>query len=79
MALPPRFAHLVGSKWTSTAPVLGWRHFHVGTLQRSGGGWQVEVIASVDPTARTVVDARELFDKAKWTAGWVTLEALRRP
>jgi tryptophan-rich hypothetical protein len=77
MALPKRYAHLVGSKWTSTAPLLGWRQFHVSELRHVADGYQVELVASVDRLARLTLDARALFDRAQFSAGWSTLTALQ--
>jgi tryptophan-rich hypothetical protein len=77
MALPKRYAHLVGSKWTSTAPLLGWRQFHVTELRHVADGYAVELVASVDPQARLTLDARALFDQSRFAPGWSTLAALQ--
>ena len=77
MPLPKRYAHLVGSKWTSTAPLLGWRQFHVTELRRLDAGYVVELVASVDPSARLTLDARALLDRARFVPGWSTLAALQ--
>lgn len=78
MALPPRYAHLVGAKFTSAASFLGWRHFHVGSLRRNGAGWDAEVVSSVEPATRGWVDAASLFDSQQWAAGWTLLKELQR-
>lgn len=77
MPLPRRYAHLQGSKWTSTAPLLGWRQFHVAELRRTERGYVVTLVASVDPSARLTLDARALFDTAQFRPGWALLSELR--
>lgn len=76
MALPKRVVHLVGSTWTSTAPLLGWRHFHVAALRRSAAGHEVELVASVRAEVRLWLEARALFDRARFAPGWTTLAKL---
>ncbi len=76
MALPKRYARLVGSKFTSTASFLGWRHFHVGALRRNGAGWDAEVVSSVEPATRAWVDVGSLLDRCQWDAGWKLLKEL---
>ncbi len=74
----PAHAHLLGSKWTSTAPLLGWRQFHVIATRRGADGWHVELVASVDPSVRTWVTVRTLRDRSAFSPGWATLAELRR-
>jgi tryptophan-rich hypothetical protein len=77
MPLPPAYARLVGSKWTSTAPLLGWRQFHVVALRRAPSGWEAELAASVEPTRRVWVTVAALRGRIDFTPGWLTLAALR--
>ena len=77
MALPKRYARLVGSKWTSAAPLLGWRQFHVISLRRGGKRFEAELAASVDPSERVWVDTSALTDPTCWRTGWATLGELR--
>lgn len=77
--MPPKVRRLGGSAWTSEAPVLGWRHFHVVGLQRTEAGWVAELAASCEAARRVVVPARALLHGEGWRAGWVPLEALSRP
>jgi tryptophan-rich hypothetical protein len=77
MALSKRYQRLVGSKWTSAAEVEGWRHFHVVSLERGGGGYRAQLAASCDARVRAGVPAAELFDRARWTPGWTPLAQLR--
>ncbi len=79
MALPPRYAHLVGAKFTSATSFLGWRHFHVASLRRNGPGWDAEVVSSVEPTTRSWVNAASLFDPGQFAAGWTLLKDLEQP
>jgi tryptophan-rich hypothetical protein len=77
MALPKKYARLVGSKWTAAREVLGWRHFHVISVQREqGGGHSVELAASCDTQKRTQVAAQVLLDPAEWSPGWTLLSQL---
>jgi tryptophan-rich hypothetical protein len=73
MALPPRFARLVGSKFTSQVPREGWTHFHVVGVQRLEQGWQAELAASCDAGRRVRVSTGELFDRDHWRPGWTPL------
>lgn len=70
MALPPRYVHLVGSKFTATAPVEGWRHFHVVALRKVAGGYDAELRASCARAVEVRVPAMQLFDRAAWSPGW---------
>ncbi len=74
MAIPKRYTHLIGSNFTSAASFLGWRHFHIVAMRRTGEGWEAEVVSAVEPVTRTWVDAASLFDKAQWHAGWDLLK-----
>jgi tryptophan-rich hypothetical protein len=77
MALPPRYTHLVGSKFTAAAPVQGWRQFHVVGLRRVEGGYDAELRASCDATVEFRLPAKDLFDRAAWTPGWKRLSELK--
>jgi tryptophan-rich hypothetical protein len=77
MALPRAYARLVGSKWTSTAPLLGWRQFHVVALRRAASGWEAEIAASVEPSRRVWVTVTALRARSAFRPGWSTLAALR--
>lgn len=76
MALPRRYAHLVGSKFTAAARIQGWRQFHVLTLKKGADGYEAELQATCDRAVRVWAQARDLFDRAKWTAGWKLLREL---
>ncbi len=76
MAIPKRYAHLVGAKFTHATRFLGWRHFHVGSLRRNGKGWDAEVISSVESVTRSWVNAASLFDAREWSPGWTLLKDL---
>lgn len=75
--LPPRYAHLVGAKFTSRAPVHGWRQFHVVGLRKVPGGYDAELRASCDADVELRLPAKALFDRAAWTPGWTPLAALK--
>ena len=77
MTLPRAYARIVGSKWTSTAPLLGWRQFHVVALRRAPAGWEAELAASVEPARRVWVFLPELRNRERFSPGWSTLAALR--
>jgi tryptophan-rich hypothetical protein len=76
MAMPPRVARLARSAWTSAAPMLGWRHFHVVGLRRGEDGWLAELAASCDDARRVTVPARALLGQDGWRAGWTPLAEL---
>ncbi|MEN9224821.1 MAG: TIGR02450 family Trp-rich protein [Thermostichus sp. HHBFW_bins_43] len=72
-----RFPHLLGSKWTSVRPVMGWRHFQVKERQQGGGGLVfAELRAVCDPQVRIWVNASTLKNRALWQAGWTPLTPL---
>lgn len=75
MALPPKLARLVGSKFTSQTIRQGWTHFHVVALQRLEDGWHAELAASCDAGRRVRVPTKELFDRQQWAPGWTPLSA----
>ncbi|MEN9201770.1 MAG: TIGR02450 family Trp-rich protein [Thermostichus sp. DG_1_6_bins_120] len=67
-----RFPHLLGSKWTSVHPILGWRHFQVKERQQGKGGLVfAELVAVCDPQVRLWVNAAVLKNRELWQAGWV--------
>lgn len=76
MPLPPRFVHLIGAKFTSTAELQGWRQFHVVGLRKVDGGYDAEIRASCDALVELRVPAKSLFDRAVWTPGWLPLSQL---
>jgi len=78
MALPPRYAHLVGSKFTAAAPIEGWRQFHVVGLRRVDTGYDAVLRASCDAAVELRLPAKALFDRAAWTPGWKLLRELKR-
>jgi tryptophan-rich hypothetical protein len=66
------FPHLLGSKWTSAQPVMGWRHFQVTARQQGEGGLVfAELRAVCDPQVRLWVNAATLKNRALWQAGWI--------
>lgn len=78
MALPKKYARLVGSKWTASREVLGWRQFHAISLRREpGGGYSVELAASCEASKRTWVPAQALLERDGWTPGWTPLSQLQ--
>jgi tryptophan-rich hypothetical protein len=76
MSLPPRYVHLVGSKFTATAPVEGWRQFHVVGLRKVGGGYDAELRASCDAAVEIRIPAKALFNREVWSPGWKLLSGL---
>jgi tryptophan-rich hypothetical protein len=77
--IPPRYAHLIGSKWTSSAPLLGWRQFNVVNARRGVSGWSLELAASVEPKTHTWIPAANISDPARFTAGWAAAPDVRVP
>jgi tryptophan-rich hypothetical protein len=73
VAMPPKIARLVGSKFTSQTIRHGWTHFHVISVRRTEAGWAAELAASCDATRRFFIPTRELFDRAHWCPGWTPL------
>ncbi|MDX2272852.1 MAG: TIGR02450 family Trp-rich protein [Cyanobacteriota bacterium] len=70
-----KFPHLLGSKWTSVQPVMGWRHYVITNRQDQGGGVIFAQLQSVcDPGVRIWVNARTLKNRDLWQAGWLTLD-----
>lgn len=69
------FPHLLGSKWTSVQPVLGWRHFQVTARQQGEGGLVfAELRAVCDPQVCLWVNAATLKNRDLWQPGWTPLE-----
>ncbi len=76
MPLPPRLAHLVGSKFTAAATIRGWRQFHVVGLVKVGRGYDAVLRASCDASVELTLPAAELFDETAWSFGWKRLAEL---
>ncbi|MGA1264310.1 MAG: TIGR02450 family Trp-rich protein [Prochlorothrix sp.] len=79
MAKKQRFPHLLGSKWTSRQQMFGWRHFQV-IGRRNEGRWVfAELEAACDETVRVWVNAKALYDRDLWQAGWRSLQEQGKP
>lgn len=76
MSLPRLYAHLVGSKFTATAPISGWSQFHVVGLRKVEGGYEAELRASCEAAVALRVPAKVLFDPQAWSRGWKRLSEL---
>lgn len=76
MAKQQRFPHLVGSKWTATTEMWGWRHFQVVNRKNQGKLVFAEMVASCDQQVRFWLNAQLLKDKSLWQPGWRSLETI---
>ncbi|NEQ95756.1 MAG: TIGR02450 family Trp-rich protein [Cyanothece sp. SIO2G6] len=75
MARQQRFPHLVGSKWTATREMWGWRHFQVVNRKNQGKLVFAEMVASCDHQVRFWLNAQLLKDQSLWQSGWRSLAA----
>lgn len=73
-----KFPHLLGSKWTATQKIWGWRHFQVINRKNQGKWVFAEMIASCDPKTRFWINARQLKDNSLWQPGWQTLQEINQ-
>ncbi|NJN22960.1 MAG: TIGR02450 family Trp-rich protein [Leptolyngbya sp. RL_3_1] len=69
-----KFPHLIGSKWTAQATVMGWRHFQVVNRKNEGGLVFAEIVATCDDTVRLWINAKVLKNGDLWQAGWQPLQ-----
>ena len=69
-----KFPHLLGSKWTATEEMWGWRHFQVVNRKNEGQWVFAEMTAACDPTVRFWLNAKLLKNRDQWKAGWRSLE-----
>jgi tryptophan-rich hypothetical protein len=69
----PLVTRLERSKWTSTAPRMGLRHFEVAAVRGSGPATEVELRGVLTPAVRLSVPLRELLDRAHFRPGWQPL------
>jgi tryptophan-rich hypothetical protein len=60
--------HIVGSKWTSVAPIEGWVHFHVITWVPSSQ--KVELRSSCKPDMQFWELKSNLENSEHWLQGW---------
>ncbi|MGD1908128.1 MAG: TIGR02450 family Trp-rich protein [Leptolyngbyaceae cyanobacterium] len=74
MAKKQKFPHLIGSKWTAQAAVMGWRHFEVVNRKNQGALVFAEIVATCDDTVRLWINAKTLKNKDLWQAGWQPLQ-----
>jgi tryptophan-rich hypothetical protein len=72
-----RHPHLLGSKWTATQSVLGWRHFQVIGREDREGLVFAHLQSVCDSTVHLWVNACLLRDRDLWEAGWTPLAQLR--
>jgi tryptophan-rich hypothetical protein len=73
VAKKQKFPHLLGSKWTSTQKIWGWRHFQVVNRKDETKIVFAEMVASCDPTVRFWINAKAIKDRAQWQPGWQSL------
>lgn len=71
-AAPADRRRLVGTAWTSTAPIEDRRHWVVATVR----GDEAELRSVLSPTATHRVAWRALRDRARWLPGWQVLPAI---
>ncbi|MBW4539675.1 MAG: TIGR02450 family Trp-rich protein [Myxacorys chilensis ATA2-1-KO14] len=72
-----KFPHLLGSKWTATEEMWGWRHFQVVNRKNEGQWVFAEMTAACDPTVRFWMNAKLLKNRDQWEAGWRSLEEIQ--
>ena len=73
MAKKQKFPHLLGSKWTATQKMWGWRHFQVVNRKHDGKWVFAEMVSSCDPDVRFWINAQAVKDTNQWKPGWQTL------
>jgi tryptophan-rich hypothetical protein len=69
-----KYPHLVGSKWTARDKIEGWRHFQVMNRKNQGTFVFAELVAACDPTVRVWINAKLLWQRSLWQAGWQSLQ-----
>ncbi|HEY9799065.1 MAG TPA: TIGR02450 family Trp-rich protein [Leptolyngbyaceae cyanobacterium] len=76
MTKKQKFPYLVGSKWTATKKIDGWRHFQVVNRKNQGKWVYAEMVAACDPKVRFWLNAKLLQDGFQWQAGWQSLQEI---
>lgn len=76
MAKKQKFPYLLGSKWTATQTMWGWRHFQAVNRKHEGKWVFAEMVASCDPAVRFWINAQALKDRAQWQPGWQSLDEM---
>jgi tryptophan-rich hypothetical protein len=76
VAKKQKFPYLLGSKWTATTAMWGWRHFQAVNRKHQGKWVFAEMVASCDPEVRFWINAQALKDRAQWQPGWQSLEEM---
>lgn len=71
-----KFPHLVGSKWTSVSPVLGWRHFEVTAREDRKTVIFAHMQSVCGPDAHLWINAVSLKDRDLWVPGWTLMAEL---
>ncbi|GAB4217971.1 MAG: TIGR02450 family Trp-rich protein [Synechococcales cyanobacterium] len=69
-----KFPHLLGSKWTASQAVMGWRHFIVCNRQDRKGLVFAELQSVCHSDTRLWVNAHMLKNRDLWQPGWQALE-----
>jgi tryptophan-rich hypothetical protein len=76
VAKKQKFPYLLGSKWTATQTMWGWRHFQAVNRKHEGKWVFAEMVASCDPAVRFWINAQSLKDRAQWQPGWQSLDEM---
>jgi tryptophan-rich hypothetical protein len=76
MAKKQKFPYLLGSKWTATQEMWGWRHFQVVNRKHDGSYVFAEMVASCDPEVRFWINAQAIKDRTQWHPGWQSLDEM---
>jgi tryptophan-rich hypothetical protein len=76
VAKKQKFPYLLGSKWTATQKMWGWRHFQAVNRKHEGKWVFAEMVASCDPEVRFWINAQALKDRSQWQPSWQSLEEM---
>ncbi|UFP92674.1 TIGR02450 family Trp-rich protein [Gloeobacter morelensis] len=68
-----KYPHLVGSKWTAAAKIMGWRHFQVFAREDRKGLVFARLQSVCAVEVNFWVNAKTLKNRDLWEPGWTTL------
>ena len=68
--IPAKYKFLLGSKWTSIEPFMGWKHFQVIEANYETKTAKALIQSICNSSVNVWIEADSLKDKSKWQAGW---------
>ncbi|AGY58158.1 TIGR02450 family Trp-rich protein [Gloeobacter kilaueensis] len=72
-----KFPYLLGSCWTATSPLMGWRHFQVIAREERKGIVFALLQSVCAAQIKVWISADNLKNRDLWEPGWLPMSELK--